>query len=143
MQSRTDTEHGRGVVNANAPALSSPSARILYAEDDELVRELTFQILSRAGYAITSVPDGQSAWEALNAANFDLLITDNDMPHITGLELVAKLRRKKVTMPVILASGSADFFSGEDYRWLGVSAYLQKPLLSAKLIETVQQALGA
>jgi len=132
--------------SANGPgALSDQKrfpARLLYAEDDKLVRELTSRTLARAGYEITTVEDGLSAWEALGASNFDLLITDNDMPRLTGVELAAKLRRTKLMLPIILASGSADFFSGEEYRWLGFSAFLQKPLVPDRLLESVARTLG-
>src|SRR5687768_3828663 len=87
---------------------------VLYAEDDKLLRECSIRMLTRAGYTVKSVENGIEAWEALNATPFDLLITDNDMPELTGVELVTKLRLKGMNLPIILASGSADFFSGEE-----------------------------
>ena len=117
------------------------TANVLYAEDDALVRKLTGRLLTRAGYNITSVENGLAALEALQKSDFDLLITDNDMPNLTGVELVTKLRRNKVTMPIILASGSAGFFSGEEYSWLNFSACLQKPFLPDELVQTVGQVL--
>jgi CheY-like chemotaxis protein len=119
------------------------ASNLLYAEDDALVRTLTVHLLSRAGYKVTSVGDGLSAWEALQKNKFDLLITDNDMPNLTGIDLVTKLRRSNVAMPIILASGSAGFFSGEEYRWLKFSACVQKPFLPDELVQTVERVLGA
>ena len=116
-------------------------ANILLAEDDALVRSLSNQILERAGYQVTSVTDGLSAWQALNTGDFDLLITDNDMPNLTGVQLVAKLRINEVRLPIILASGSADFFSGEEYRWLDFSACLQKPFTPDELLQAVERVL--
>ena len=123
-----------------AAALSRGHKRtktILYAEDDGVLRELATRMLNRAGYTVLSVEDGLAAWEALNTREFDLLITDNDMPKLTGVELVTKLRLKKISLPIILASGSADFFRGPEYRWLDFSACLQKPFLIGKLLYTV------
>ncbi len=105
------------------------------------MRKMTVHLLSRAGYRITPVEDGLAAWESLQRRDFDLLITDNDMPNLTGIELVTRLRRSNVNLPIILASGSAGYFSGEEYRWLHFSACIQKPFLPQELIRTVQSAL--
>jgi DNA-binding response OmpR family regulator len=115
---------------------------VLYAEDDAALRELTARMLTRAGYTIVAVPDGLAAWNTLNAREFDLLITDNDMPRLTGLELVTKLRLKKMVLPIILASGSADFFRSPEYRWLDFKACLQKPFMIGKLLYAVGAVLN-
>ena len=115
--------------------------KVLYAEDDALVRQLTVGLLARAGYNVKAVENGLDAWEALQKSKFDLLITDNDMPSLTGVELVTKLRRNDITLPIILASGSAGFFSGEEYRWLNFSACVQKPFLPNELVSTVGKVL--
>jgi CheY-like chemotaxis protein len=118
------------------------SVNVLYAEDDGLVRKLTVRLLAGAGYKVTSVEDGLAAWEALQKAEFNLLITDNDMPNLTGIELITRLRRNNVTLPIILASGSAGFFSGEEYRCLNLSACIQKPFLPNALVAAVGKVLG-
>src|SRR6185436_3357327 len=55
-------------------------AKILYAEDNAALRLVTARMLTRTGYAVTSVEDGLQAWEALQSDKYDILITDNDMP---------------------------------------------------------------
>jgi CheY-like chemotaxis protein len=117
------------------------AANILLAEDDPIVRNLSQRILERAGHRVEQVPDGLSAWRSLNTSDFDLLITDNDMPNLTGVQLVAKLRLNKVRLPIILASGSADFFRDEEYRWLDFSACVQKPFTADELLQTVERIL--
>ena len=79
-------------------------ANVLVAEDDPILRKLNTQILSRAGYQTTAVADGRAAWEALSTNAFDLLITDNDMPNLTGMQLVAKLRLNKIRLPILSAA---------------------------------------
>jgi CheY-like chemotaxis protein len=118
------------------------SVNLLYAEDDGLVRKLTVRLLTGAGYKVTPVEDGLAAWEALQKTEFKLLITDNDMPNLTGMELITRLRRNNVAVPVILASGSAGFFSGEEYRWLNLSACVQKPFLPNQLVAAVGKVLA-
>ena len=116
---------------------------VLYAEDDEALGAVCTRILNRAGYRVTVVRDGKSAWQALSREKFDLLVTDNDMPNLTGMQLVAKLRLNKMDIPIILASGSADFFSGDEYRWLNLSACLQKPFMPGELVQAVARVLSS
>ena len=74
---------------------SPKKLRIIYAEDSPAERELLSQTLSERGHEIDCFNDGQTALQAITGKAYDVLITDNDMPHITGLDLVRELRRSK------------------------------------------------
>lgn len=63
-------------------------------------------MLLRAGYEVDSAEDGSVAWDTLNACSYDLLINDNNMPNLTGLELLRKVRDHHIALPVIMASGT-------------------------------------
>ena len=76
------------------------------------------QILTHSGYAVTHVEDGLQAWEALHCDRYDLLITDNNMPRMTGLELAAKSRLEGMKLPIIVASGDVELLSATDHVWL-------------------------
>ena len=78
---------------------------ILVVDDDESVRKLLVLGLERAGYAVDSAKDGVEGLEKVSANKYDLLISDNQMPKLTGLELVKKLRSERKTLPVIIVSG--------------------------------------
>lgn len=117
------------------------SARILCVDDDPILRRLSTQALTRAGYRVTPAPDGRAALEALHATQFDLLITDNRMPHLTGLELVAKARSERMDLPIIMASGSVDPQLHDQYAWLRITLWLHKPFGSDQLLQAVRQAL--
>ena len=95
------------------------------------------------GYAVTPVQDGLQAWEALHASRYDLLITDNNMPRMTGLELAERTRLEGMKLPIIVASGAVGLPSGTDYDWLRVAARLQKPFATDELLKTVEQVLCA
>jgi CheY-like chemotaxis protein len=136
------TSHARVNSNVGNPRATMHRASILYAEDDQLVRNMITTFLQRGPYEITPVENGLVAWESMQTTQFDLLITDNDMPRLTGIELITKCRRKGITLPIILASGSAGFFSGEEYRWLDLSACLQKPFAPSQLLTTVELTLS-
>ena len=114
---------------------------ILYAEDDPLLRGFSAEILTHSGYAVTPVEDGLQAWAALHSKGYDLLITDNNMPRMTGLELAAKTRLEGMKLPIIVASGTVGLLAGTDHDWLPVAARLQKPFASEELLKTVEQVL--
>jgi two-component system, chemotaxis family, sensor histidine kinase and response regulator WspE len=78
--------------------------KILYAEDEPSVRDLSIRALAREGYSVIGAADGEEAWDTLRSEPFDLLVTDNNLPRMTGLDLVAKARAAGIHIPVILAS---------------------------------------
>ncbi|MBI5386943.1 MAG: response regulator [Verrucomicrobia bacterium] len=122
---------------------ANPSQRILVVEDDLAVRQLNAQVLLRSGYEVDAAEDGAAGWEALHANHFDLLITDHDMPRLSGLELVKKVRCARMTLPVILASGSLHTEELERHPWLQLAATLLKPFAPHQLLETVKEVLRA
>ena len=130
-------------VFENSGAWPVDTAKVLYAEDDPAIRRLSALALGRSGYAVTTVGDGQQAWEALHVEQFDLLVTDNDMPRLTGLELITKARLDGIELPIIVACGSADSFAGGEWEWLRLAATLQKPFSPDDLLNSVKQVLRA
>jgi two-component system NtrC family sensor kinase len=85
--------------------------------------------------------DGLRAWDSLRSGEFDMLVTDNDMPGMTGLELAAKARLEGMRLPIILASGSIHLLDVADYGWLDFATLLKKPFSPDRLIEAVAKAL--
>ena len=70
------------------------------------LRQIDARVLIHSGYAVDVAEDGAAAWEALQANRYELLITDNNMPRLTGIELLKKLRSARMALPVILVSGT-------------------------------------
>jgi CheY-like chemotaxis protein len=118
-----------------------PAHRILLVEDDNAVRQASAMFLVRAGYQVNAVEGSQAAWEALQSLSYDLLITDNQMPEMSGLELVRKLRSAQLALPVIMASGGIDERDLTQNQWLQPAKVLPKPFTSAALLETVAEVL--
>lgn len=79
--------------------------RILVADDDMAMLRLNAEVLMSAGYEVDAVEDGAAAWQALNAGWYDLLVTDNNMPKVSGVALLDRLRDARMAIPVILVSG--------------------------------------
>ena len=122
---------------------ANPPRRILVVEDDGAIGQSNAQALVRSGYQVDAAADGAAGWAALHANDFDLLITDHDMPRLTGLELVKKVRCARMTLPVILASGSLHTEELERHPWLQFAATLLKPFSPHQLLETVKEVLRA
>ena len=80
--------------------------RVLVADDSITVRQLQKQLLESHGYKVKLAVDGMEAWNAIRLGEFDLLITDIDMPRMTGIELVGKVRQEAqlTALPVIIIS---------------------------------------
>ncbi|WLH02295.1 hybrid sensor histidine kinase/response regulator [Pseudomonas beijingensis] len=84
----------------------APRKRILVVDDSLTVRELQRKLLRGRGYDVAVAVDGMDGWNALRSEDFDLLITDIDMPRMDGIELVSLLRRdnRLQSLPVMVVS---------------------------------------
>lgn len=131
----------RAPADARAPGATLPPLRILVAEDDFSMRQINTTMLQNSGYEVDGAEDGAAAWEALNAETYDLLITDNNMPKVTGIELLKKLRAARMEMPVIMATGTIPTEEFTRYPWLQPAATLLKPYTCTEMLETVKKVL--
>jgi len=98
----------------------SMAAQVLLAEDSNFYRNILTSYLNAAGLNVTAVEDGQKAWELLQNEHFDIVITDIEMPNMTGLELTRKIKENPATrdLPVIAVTS----LSGEEDRKRGIQA---------------------
>ena len=116
--------------------------RILVVDDDTAIRQLNSEVLFRSGYRVDTAEDGDAGWKVLHAVkydsdSYDLLITDYNMPKVSGVELIEKLRSARMTLPVILASGAPPTNTDR----LQLAAILPKPFSPDELVQTVKEAL--
>ena len=118
---------------------------ILYVDDEEMLAELAEEMLTPAGYEVSIMSDSVEALKLFreNAELIDLLITDQTMPGLTGIELIAEIKKIKPQMPVILCTGHSSKVNNENAHQQGVDAYLEKPLEQEQLLQTVRQELDA
>jgi DNA-binding response OmpR family regulator len=125
------------------PARPKPVHRILVVDDDEDIRQINAEVLAHSGYHVDAAEDGAAAWDALQRAPYDLLVTDNDMPKVSGVELIHKLHAAHLTLPVILATGTLPKDELTQYPWLQSVALLIKPYSFHELLGTVRNVLSA
>jgi DNA-binding response OmpR family regulator len=127
-------------------AVQSPtnsSHRILVVDDDPYICHLSAEVLIRHGYEVDAAADGAAAWQALNADRYDLLITDHNMPRLTGVELVKKLCSARMALPVIMATGQLPAEALAPTPSLQLTAVLPKPFAVDELLDTVEKVLRA
>jgi DNA-binding response OmpR family regulator len=116
-------------------------ARILIVEDDLNMRSLSANALTRSGYQVDSAEDGAAGWDALQAGKYDLLITDNTMPKMSGLELVKMVRSSGMKLSIVMASGSVPPEALNGDSTLELAATLVKPFTMQELVGTVEKIL--
>ncbi|MGF6517731.1 two-component system sensor histidine kinase and response regulator WspE [Pseudomonas sp. BT76 TE3572] len=94
------------IARQGSQAVEAARKRILVVDDSLTVRELQRKLLLNRGYDVAVAVDGMDGWNALRSENFDLLITDIDMPRMDGIELVSLLRRdnRLQSLPVMVVS---------------------------------------
>jgi DNA-binding response OmpR family regulator len=121
---------------------ADPPFRILIVDDDFESRQFSVNLLIASGYEAEGVNDGAAGWEALQTYDYDLVITDNHMPRMTGLEMIEKLNSARMTIPVIMATGKLPMDEFARRPWLKPDAMLQRPFASDDLLGMVRNVLG-
>jgi chemosensory pili system protein ChpA (sensor histidine kinase/response regulator) len=126
-----------------SPAAAAPAVRgrkrILLVDDSISVRRFVGQMLEKAGFDVATAADGADAIARVSAAEFDLVITDLEMPRVNGYELVDDLRRRPSTraLPVIVLTTRAGDKHVALARQLGVEHYVTKPVEEQTFISLV------
>jgi len=116
--------------------------RILVAEDSITSRSLLKMILEGAGYEVATVNDGVEAWDRLRESEFELLVSDIEMPRMDGFELTARLRadRRLGELPVILVTALSSARDRERGLEAGANAYIVKSGFDqANLLDVIRQ----
>ena len=123
------------------PNQPNSSQRILVVEDEHDLRQLTAEVLIDAGYQVDVAEDGAIAWAALQLSKYDLLITDQFMPKLSGVELLRKIYATNMTLPIIMATGFLPTWEFALNTWLQPVKMLLKPYAFDKLLTMVKNVL--
>ena len=125
---------------ASGPARRG-NERILFVDDEEMIVSLAQQTLVQLGYHVTSLTSSMAALEAFKAKpdNYDLVITDMAMPKMTGAQLTAELQEIRPDIPVILCTGFSETIDEGNIEIMGISAYIEKPILRNKMAEAIRR----
>ncbi|MDD5627534.1 MAG: hybrid sensor histidine kinase/response regulator [Elusimicrobia bacterium] len=119
--------------------------RVLVVDDSPTVREVERQILEKAGYEVDMSINGMDAWNAIQSAHYDAVISDIDMPRMNGLELVRRIRgdQRRPRLPVVIVSYKDSPGDRERGLEAGADLYLSKSSFQDDtLLRAVQEFLG-
>lgn len=117
---------------------------ILLVDDDEMLLDMTWETLEGLGYTVIPRSNGKTALQAFadNPQRFDLIITDQSMPQMTGLELAKQVRELGKGTPIIICSGLSTGITSKDITDYDLCAVLNKPLLLHEMAGKIRQVLG-
>ena len=112
-----------------APNATVP-LRVLVTDDDPVYRETARMFLSMYGRQVTLAADGRAALEAANSGEFDILIVDLEMPDMTGLEVIARIRQmpRHRDLPIVMVTSRDDSMAIDRAFELGASSFVVKPV---------------
>mgnify|MGYP003575132031 FL=1 len=118
-------------------------AKILVVEDNALNIKLFCDLLTAHGHQTEPVTDSRDALDAARAFHPDLVITDIQLPYVTGIELMQQLRADEELKDVPIMAVTAYAAAGDDerFRAAGAQAYVSKPISVMRFAETVDQLL--
>jgi CheY-like chemotaxis protein len=152
-----ETSRGKGSVftltlpgSNDVEALREPemeqrlrSLRILIVDDQEIIRQLIAELLEAEGHLADTVADGAEALNRLSEGHWDLVISDQSMPAMTGSQLALELKRLGLGVPVVLLTGFGDEMRARGGKPEGVDVLLSKPVTASNLRRALEEALAA
>jgi len=125
--------------------MESPTAKVLIAEDNAALSRVIEFTLSKAGYQVTQAANGRIAWEHAQREQFDVVLTDQQMPEMTGIELCGRLRDSEQyanTPVVLLTAKGLELELPQLCEELGIAATFPKPFSPSQVLRTVQELLS-
>jgi len=128
-----------------AEPLPCGSESVLIVDDEQTLAEMAGALLGELGYRVRGFTDSREALQVYLAApaTFDLVLTDQTMPHVTGLQLTQRCLAVRPEQAVILCTGYSEEINIERIRAAGIADLLMKPYTQAALARAVRTVLDA
>ena len=128
---------------AAVSAMPRGAGRVLFVDDEDMLARLGQRLLEGLGYEVFPYTSSMAALAAFEASpeQFDVVITDQTMPQLSGDALARALRRIRPDIPIILCTGFSHIINAERAQALGLDAFCLKPLEQGELAMTLQQVL--
>jgi PAS domain S-box-containing protein len=132
------------IAKESAP-LPVGNERILLVDDEMFILESLKAALENLGYTVVASLGSNKALEtfSIRPEQFDIVITDHTMPHMTGVELAKKFMSIRPGLPIILCTGFSDMITEEDAKAIGISGFFMKPLVTNEIANTIRRVLDA
>jgi len=119
-------------------------AKILAVDDARVIRDLVSAVLIENGHTVTTADDGVEGLEATRAQQFDMILSDINMPNMTGISMVSKVRRLPgyEHIPIIMLTTESSDFKKDKAKKMGATGWLQKPFDPDRLMKAVNKLVG-
>jgi CheY-like chemotaxis protein len=128
------------MVSATSNSIVSP-ASILLVDDDPLFRSATKRVLALAGHAVVESATAEEALAQVEATAFDLVLTDVNMPGMTGLDLLRRVRQRDALVSIVLITGDPSAKAAASAASLGAMHYLIKPVDAPQMLSITGRAI--
>ncbi len=129
------------VAERSRPARKGATGRILVVDDERVVARVLARVLQSAGHEVLTCFDGISALEQVESANLDVVVSDIAMPGLDGIDLLRAVRARDLDLPVVLITGVPSLETAVQAVEYGAIRYLQKPVETVILRDTVEHAV--
>jgi putative two-component system response regulator len=128
---------------AHSPGTGSEvvAARVIVVDDEESVRQMLARILNRSGYSCDVASDGVEALQAIRENEYDLVLTDMDMPGVSGLDLIMQVARDHSDTATMMVTGMDDTVLAHSALEMGAVGYITKPFEPNEVVINVANAL--
>ncbi|MGD9141364.1 MAG: response regulator [bacterium] len=117
--------------------------RILVVDDQESMRVLLQDMLNVMGYEVSVADGGEEALERMGGAEFDLVLTDLNMPGMDGTALLKAIKTDHPEIPVVIITGYGTFHTEKRVMREGADGYISKPCTLAKLEHTISSVFSS
>ncbi|MEH7238036.1 response regulator transcription factor [Bacillus sp. JJ1562] len=117
-------------------------AKILLAEDEEVLRMLVVDTLEDEGYSIDEASDGEEAYTLIKKNAYDLILLDYMMPVYSGLELIEMIRKENNHTKIMMLSAKSQSSDQQKVLDAGADYFMSKPFSPLQLVERIEEILG-
>jgi len=117
--------------------------RVLFVDDEKEIAVMAKEMLERFGYKVTLKTSSIEALKAFRTHpnKFDIIITDQTMPHMTGTQLAKELMNIRTDIPIILTTGFSEMITPEKAKEMGIREYIMKPIVARDLGKIIREVL--
>ena len=125
--------------------ISGGKESILVVDDEEYIITMMKEMLERLGYRVTAFTDSSKAYGDFrrDPYRYDLIITDQTMPRMTGTDLAEECMRIRPDLPVIICTGFSEILTEEKAKAIGISQYVTKPVVKSEISRAIRNALSS
>lgn len=127
----------------SSATITGGNERILFIDDERMITYMHREVLERLGYQVVSISNSIEALDLFrnDPEIFDLIITDQGMPGLTGIELAKQILKIRPDIPVILCTGYSETVTRQDALKIGIKEFIIKPIIKREIAGVIRKVL--